>query len=86
MATYFMGAKKVVSKKTGEVYFFISLLRKNRYNDWEVFTTTADTEETYIHITDDCSVGDPVKVLYGDNNKIAVLEVREDVLPLELDS
>lgn len=81
---YYLGGKRVVSKKTGEVFNFVRILRKNRWQDWETVSYTCDSDDTLDNILNTVWVGDPVKVLRDDNDDVVSLTIVKDVKRLEI--
>lgn len=83
-SSYYLGGKRVVSKKTGEVYNFVRILRQNRWQDWETVSYTCDSDATLDNILNTVKVGDPVKVLRDDNDDVVSLTIVKDVKRLEI--
>lgn len=60
-ATYFMGARDGVGKKSGKWYGMVNLLTKNGFGNWEIMDVFCASKDVYDSIVKDCSVGDPVE-------------------------
>lgn len=84
-ACYFLGVKRVVSKKSGKDYFPATFLTKNNFGDWVTVTRFCADCPTYAALHDDCRIGDPVVVSLDMNGNVIQCVPHESVPALELD-
>lgn len=82
--SYFLGAKKVISKKNGGIYFFVTILRLNRYGDWESVTYDCDCDSTFEKIKSECESGFPVVAIRDADDLLISCTPVDDVEPLNL--
>lgn len=83
-ASFFVGGKHVVSKKTGQVFDFVTVFRLNRFGDWETKTFTCDSFDTLAKILKDVPLGSAVKMMRDDNDDVVSLAIVKDIPPLNL--
>lgn len=81
---YYLGCKHVVSKKTGQVFDFVRVLRKNRFGDWETMTYTCESEDDMNKVVQGVAVGDPVTTRRDDDEYLVALSVVQGVKRLEI--
>lgn len=80
MATvYFLGAKKITSKKSGKTFYPVNFLCKNSWGDWTVATKFCDSEEIYEEALD-IDVGAPVVCSFGMSGELLKV-VQHDTVP-----
>ncbi|MBQ8921420.1 MAG: hypothetical protein IJ060_04570 [Oscillospiraceae bacterium] len=83
-ACYFLGVKKVTSKKSGKVYFPCTLLSKNSWGDWETFHKFCDSEAVYQDILENVFPGMPVVVSLDMTGSVLRCVPHDSFPPLEL--
>lgn len=83
-ATYFLGGKRVVSKKNGVVYNFVTLLSKNRFGDWQTKTLDCDSNDTLDLILDEFEIGQAVKVRKDDDDYLCECSLVDSIPALDL--
>ena len=81
--TYFLGAKKIHSKKKNEDYFCVTLLSRNNWGDWQTFTKFCD-QSVYDSIIDDVGLGFPVVCSFDMGGSLVQCVAHDTVPPLEL--
>lgn len=83
--TYFMGASSGRSRKTGESWFSIQLLRENRWGNVEVKALFIPSEDRWKKIVSSCpAVGSPVTVSVDIDGIPVSVSLVKDVPALDL--
>lgn len=85
-ACYFMGCKKITSKKSGETYYPCNFLVKNRWGDWEIVTKFANCCEVFEEILVTVEVGAPVVCTLDMSGGLLKCIQHDSVPALELDN
>lgn len=81
---YFLGAKKVTSKKSGKDYFPCTFLSQNSWGDWETFHKFCDGQETFTNLVSEISVGIPVIVALDMVGNVTNCVPNDDIPPIDL--
>lgn len=84
-ACYFLGAKRIISKKSGRDFFPANFLIKNNWGDWTVVTKFCDSYDVFCEILDDVEVGAPVVCTLGMNGELLKVIQHDSVPVLQLD-
>lgn len=82
--SFYLGAKRVTSKKNGQTYLFVSVLRLNRYGDWESIAYDCDCTETFEKIKSECEPGFPVVITRDSDDYLVSCTPVDDFEPLNL--
>ena len=83
-AVYFMGCKKVSSKKSGKTFFPASFLVKNSWGDWTIMTKFCESADVAAECMD-IPVGSPVVCTLGMGGELLKCIDHDSVPVLELD-
>lgn len=83
-AVYFLGAKQVISKKSGKAFYPANFLCKNGWGDWSVLTKFCDSEEVYEECLD-IDIGAPVVCSLGMQGELQKIVQHDSVPALLLD-
>lgn len=81
--TYFLGAKKIHSKKKDEDFFCVTLLSRNNWGDWETFTKFCD-ESLFNDVVQNVAVGFPVICSFDMGGSLIQCIAHDTVPPLDL--
>lgn len=84
-ACYFLGAKRITSKKSGREFFPATFLIKNSWGDWVTVTKFCDSCGTFCEIHDEIEVGAPVVCTLGMNGELLKVIQHDSVPVLQLD-
>lgn len=85
-ACYFMGCKKITSKKNGNDYYPANFLIKNGWGDWQIVTKFCDTPDVFEEILASVEVGAPVVCTLGMQGELLKCIQHDSVPVLELDN
>ena len=84
-ACYFLGAKKIISKKNGREFYPATFLTRNNFGDWQTVTRFCSEQSVFDALIIACTVGDPVVVSLDMNGNVLQCVPHESVPALELD-
>ena len=84
-ACYFLGAKRITSKKSGKEFFPANFLCLNSWGDWSVITKFCESEDVYEEVTD-IDIGSPVICTLGMSGELLKCCAHDSVPALELDT
>lgn len=84
-ACYFLGAKRITSKKSGREFYPATFLIKNNWGDWGTVTKFCDSYDVFMEIMDDVEVGAPVVCTLGMNGELLKVIQHDSVPVLQLD-
>lgn len=80
---YFLGAKKITSKKSGKDFYPVTFLTINNWGDWDCIHKFC-CESAFLSAVNDCPVGYPVVVTLDMLGNVLNIVPRDDIPPLEL--
>lgn len=83
-ACYFLGVKKITSKKSGKDFYPATFLSKSNFGDWQSFTKFCESEGVYQDILENVAVGFPVVVSLDMNGSIIRCVPHDTFPPIEL--
>lgn len=83
-AVYFMGCKKVESKKSGKVFFPANFLTKNSFGDWSIITKFCASADVAAECMD-ILPGSPCVCTLGMNGELLKCIEHSSCPALELD-
>lgn len=84
-AVYFLGAKKITSKKSGKDFYPANFLTLNSWGDWSVSTKFCASVDVYEDLIDNVEIGAPVVCTLGMNGELLSVVQHDSVPALELD-
>lgn len=84
-ACYFLGVKKITSKKSGKDFYPANFLCLNSWGDWTTVTKFCESESVFEEILDNVDVGAPVVCTLGMNGELLKCIQHDSVPALELD-
>lgn len=84
-ACYFLGAKRITSKKSGREFYPATFLIKNTWGDWCTVTKFCDSYDVFVDIKDEIEVGAPVVCTLGMNGELLKVIQHDSVPVLQLD-
>lgn len=83
-ACYFLGAKRITSKKSGKDYFPASFLALNSWGDWDKFTKFCASEGAYQDLIANVPVGYPVQCSLDMQGALVQCVPVDGIVPLDL--
>lgn len=84
-AVYFLGAKKIISKKSGKEFYPANFLCKSNWGDWQVVTKFCVNEEVFEDVYDNIDIGAPVVCSLGMQGELLSCVQHDSVPALLLD-
>lgn len=83
-ACYFLGAKRITSKKSGKDFFPASFLALNNWGDWDIFTKFCADEGVYSDIIANVPKGYPVQCSLDMGGALVQCVPVDNIPPLDL--
>lgn len=83
-AVYFLGCKKITSKKSGKAFFPAKFLVKNSFGDWDTMTKFCDSADVAAECME-IPLGSPVVCTLGMGGELLKCINHDSVPALELD-
>lgn len=85
MAMYYMGCGSATSKKTGNPFYTVSILRVNHFGSWEIKTLFCQKSTFDTVVNQRIPIGYGCIVQTGIDGELTSIQTDDNVTPLELE-